>query len=137
MKFVAKLALVAAVGLALAGCNDKAKQDLLKCQEEGQKITAELTTVKAELDAAKVAATDLQTKFDTLTQERDALLAKVAEFEAAAAAAAEADAAKPAPKPAAKKPAEPAKPAPITTSTGVKPPPVESGSKGIFQKKKQ
>lgn len=133
MKFVAKLALVASVGLALAGCNDKAKQDLLKCQEEGQKITAELTTVKAELDAAKVAATDLQTKFDTLTQERDALLAKVAEFEAAAAAAAEADAAKPAPKPAAKKPAEPAKPAPITTSTGVKAPTVAPKAKGKFQ----
>lgn len=134
MKFVAKLALVAAVGLALAGCNDKAKQDLLKCQEEGQKITAELTTVKAELDAAKVAATDLQTKFDTLTQERDALLAKVAEFEAAAAAAAvPAEPAKPAPKPAAKKPAEPAKPAPITTSTGVKAPTVAPKAKGKFQ----
>jgi chromosome segregation ATPase len=135
MKFVAKFAVVAALGLVLAGCNDQAKQDLLKCQEEGQKITAELTTVKAELDAAKTAATEMQTKFEELTAERDALLEKVTAFETAAAdaaAAAEADAAKPAPKRSTAK-KEPAKPARITTSTGVKAPTVAPKAKGKFQ----
>lgn len=134
MKFVAKFAVVAALGLVLAGCNDQAKQDLLKCQEEGQKITAELTTVKAELDAAKTAATEMQTKFDELTAERDALLEKVTAFETAAAEAeaAVADAPKPAPKKSTAK-KEPAKPARITTSTGVKAPTVAPKAKGKFQ----
>lgn len=134
MKFVAKFAVVAALGLVLVGCNDQAKQGLLKCQEEGQKITAELTTVKAELDAAKTAATELQTQFVELTAERDALLEKVTEFETAAAVAAGVEAAveaKPAPKKAAAKKA-PAKPARITTSTGVKAPVVDQKAKKKF-----
>ncbi len=135
MKFVAKFAVVAAVALALVGCDDQAKKDLVKCQEDAQKVSAELTTVKAELDAAKVAATELQGKFDALTQEREALVAKVAELEGtiAAAAAPVAEPAKAAPKPAAKKPAEAPAPAPITTSTGVKAPTVAPKAKGKFQ----
>ncbi len=136
MKSMVKFAVVAALGLVLVGCNDQAKQDLLKCQEDGQKATAEMTTVKAELDAAKEAAVVTANQIADLTAANSALLERVAGYEAAAAALVPA-VVEPAPKAAAKKPAakkpEPAAPARITTSTGVKSPIVKPKAKGKFQ----
>jgi len=127
MKLVTKIAMVAAVALAFAGCDDQAKKDLAKCQEDAGKVTAELEAAKGELEAAKTAAADLQTKLDEATKALEAANAELTQLKEAAAAA-PVEEAKPAPapakKPAAKK-AEPKQPEPVrqTTSTGSKAPP--------------
>ena len=126
MKLVTKIAMVAAVALAFAGCDDQAKKDLAKCQEDAGKVTAELEAAKGELEPLRPAA-ELQTKLDEATKALEAANAELTQLKEAAAAA-QVEEAKPAPapakKPAAKK-AEPKPPEPVRveTSTGKKAPP--------------
>jgi len=107
MKLVTKIAMVAAVALAFAGCDDQAKKDLAKCQEDAGKVTAELEAAKGELEAAKTAAAELQTKLDEATKALEAANAELTQLKEAAAAA-PVEEAKPAPatakKPAARRP---------------------------------
>lgn len=113
------------LALGAVGC-DKSKPELDKCRIDLTKVQGELTAAKGELDAAKQQVADLTTRFEQVNKEREALLVRVTQLEAAQQPPAEVPPAAEK-KPAAKKPAakkeEPA-PAP---AQGPKVPPTLKG----------
>ncbi len=130
MKFSMALATGALLVFGLAGCNGKIKADLAKCTADSAKATAELNASKGELDGLKKQVADLTQKMTVVSKEREDLLVRVTECDAATKAAEEAAAAKAAPAP---KKAAAKKEAP-KTSTGAPVPTVEKKFKGRFAK---